>query len=319
VDEHELAARRHQRDHRGVATRRVKQRNHQQTGLLRRIGIGRRYRLAAPHEASRQRIRPDQHPGARIAVRADGALGFARRARSVKDRGIVVRVERHVWQRPVRQQVPGIDVAGNRFKLGDLRMRHMLALAADENALQRRTIVQMLEQPLEPLAIDDRDLGARIVETKFELGTAPPGIEQSRDAAHEQTAEQCRRPFRHIAHGDGDAIAFANSGLLQRLGDGERGAGETLIARALIAIDDERLVAIGAAQKKDFAHGRRRVFPHPRADAANVAFLDLERRTRLGQRRIGLRKRNGWECLRCRHGLSLTLTASRRSPAIRDQ
>ena len=163
------------------------------------------------------------------------------------------------------------------FELRDLRMRHLFALAADEDALELGTIVQMFRQPPEPLAIDDRDLRAGIEEPVFDLRPGPPGIERSGDAAGEQAAEEGDRPFRKVAHGDGDAVALADAGLLQRRGDGERGARERLIARALVAIDDERALAVGAAEQKCVAQGRRRVLPDARAHAADGALLDLER------------------------------------------
>jgi hypothetical protein len=143
--------------------------------------------------------------------------------------------------------MPGAHLAGDGFELGDLRMGNLFALAADKDALERRTIGQLLEQPLESLAIDNGDLGAGIGEAKLQLRPGPPGIEQSGDTADEQTAKERGRPFRHIAHGDGDAIAFLDAGFLERLGDGERGASEFMVAHALITVDDECFVAVRAS------------------------------------------------------------------------
>jgi hypothetical protein len=56
--------------------------------------------------------------------------------------------------------MPGVDLADHGLKVRDLRVRHLFALSADEDALQFGTIVQMFRQPLEPLAIDDCDLRA---------------------------------------------------------------------------------------------------------------------------------------------------------------
>ncbi len=179
-------------------------------------------------------------------------------------------------------------------------MRHLPAVAADENALKRRAVVQMLQQPLEPVSINDGDLGAGIVEAVLQLRPGPPGIEQGRDTACEQAAKESGRPFRQIAHSDGDAVAFLDTGLLQGLGDGKRGAGKRLVARAFVAIDDEGLAAVRVCQEKQVAHGRRRVFPHARAHAANVALFHLEGRAGTRQRGVGLRQRNGRETLCCR-------------------
>ena len=91
---------------------------------------------------------------------ADRALRFPGRARGVKNGGVVIRIERHVRQRPIGQKMPGVDLADDGFELRNLRVRHLFALAADEDALQFGTIVQMFRQPTEPLAIDDGDLRA---------------------------------------------------------------------------------------------------------------------------------------------------------------
>jgi hypothetical protein len=55
--------------------------------------------------------------------------------------------------------MPGLHVAGDGFELGDLRVRDLLAVPADKDALKRRAMGQMLEQPLEPLPIDNGDFG----------------------------------------------------------------------------------------------------------------------------------------------------------------
>ena len=55
------------------------------------------------------------------------------------------RIERHVRQRPIGQQMPVAHIADDGFELDDLRVRDVFGLAADEHPLQRRTILQMLE------------------------------------------------------------------------------------------------------------------------------------------------------------------------------
>ena len=226
-------------------------------------------------------------------MRADGAFRLACRARRVKDGGVILRIERHVRQRPIGQQMPVAHLSDDCFKLGDLRMRDVFGLAADEHPLQRRTILQVLEQSPEPLMIDNGDLGAGIVEAVLQFRAGPPGIEQNRNAAGEQTTKESRRPFRQIAHGDGDAIAFLHARALQRFGDGKRGAREFVVAYPLIAIDYEGLVAVRSRQPKEIAHGRRRILPNARAHAANVALLHLEGRTAARQQRMGFCERHG--------------------------
>src|SRR6516164_8136647 len=97
-------------------------------------------------------------------MRAGRALRLAGCGGGVEDGGIILRIERHVRQRPIRQEMPVADLAKDAFELAHLRMRDLLALAADEDALQRRTILQVFEYSFEPLAIDDGDLGAGIIE-----------------------------------------------------------------------------------------------------------------------------------------------------------
>ena len=199
--------------------------------------------------------------------------------------------------------MPGIYFADDGFKRRGFGVCDVLACTADENALERRAIVQLPGKPHEPLVIDEGDLGAGIVKPIFELRPGPPGIEQSRDAAGKHATEERRGPFRQVAHGNGDAIALLHAGALQRFGDGERGTRERFVARAIVATDQEGFAAVRAAQQKKLAQGRRRVFPHARTHAANIALLDFKQRTRSGQRGIGLRQRNDRKVLRQHHGL----------------
>ncbi len=177
--------------------------------------------------------------------------------------------------------------AGDSFELGDYWMRDVRGLAADEDALQRRAGIELIEQPREPFVIDDRDLGAGILKAVLQLRTGPPGIEQNRNAAGQQRTKERRRPFRQIAHRDGDAVALLHAGALQGFGDGERGAGKILVAHALVVIDHEGFLAVCARELEDVAHGRRGVFPDAGADAADVALFDLERRACARQQRVG--------------------------------
>ena len=184
--------------------------------------------------------------------------------------------------------MPVAHFADECFERVDLRVRGVVRLAADEHALQRRTIRQVFEYSFEPLAVDDGDLGAGVLEAVLQLLTGPPCIERHRDAAGEQTAEKGRLPFRQIAHGNGDTVALFHARALQGYGDGQRRPREVLVAHALIAIHHEGLAAMRARQPEKLAHGRRRVLPYARAHAANVALLDLERRAGARQQGVGL-------------------------------
>ena len=85
VHEHELAASGDERDHHGVASGRMEQRDRQQIGLLRGVGIGRGHRFAAAQESSRLRIRPCHDGRAGVAMGADRALRLPGRARGVEE------------------------------------------------------------------------------------------------------------------------------------------------------------------------------------------------------------------------------------------
>ena len=172
---------------------------------------------------------------------------------------------------------------------------------------ERRTIVQML--------------GNRSSRSRSTIATFAPELMSpysSSGPVHQAlskvaTPPASRQPKKAAGHSGRLRIAMAtrspllHARLLQRLGDGERGAGEALVTRALVAIDDKRALAVAASEQKRFAQGRRRVLPDARAHAANVALLDLERRARDGQRGIGLCQRDGRESLRSRHLSSLRL------------
>src|SRR6185437_7896720 len=67
----------------------------------------------------------------------------------------------------------------------------------------------------------------------------------------------------------------------------ERGAAPIVlgVGEALVLIDQERQVAMGATGLKHGAERRRRVLPHARRKAAYVPLFHLEWRTRRGERR----------------------------------
>ena len=124
-------------------------------------------------------------------MRAERAFRLSGRARGVKDGGVVLRIER---ARPATAD-PATDARSFTSPMMDSSLvtcgcATSSLVAADKDALERRTVVQMFEQPLEPLAIDDGDLGAGIVEAVLQFRPGPPGIEQSRDTADEQTTKE---------------------------------------------------------------------------------------------------------------------------------
>ena len=163
----------------------------------------------------------------------------------------------------------------------------------------------MLEQTLEPLAIQERDLGAGIGQAVFQLRSGSPGVQRRRDGADEHRAEERDRPFRQIAHRNGDAIALTHAQIAQNRRDVQRGPREALEADAILAMDQKSLAAKCAARRKSFSQSGRRVLPNAEPDARNLTLLYFERRAGAGEARVGVFDRNRGERGGRRHrGLS---------------
>ena len=291
MHQHDLRALEQRRDHDRLAAGGVKERHHEQIRARLPAGLGRR--LAAAHARLRQRIAAGHDGGGRIAVRAERALGMAGGAGRVEDRGIVVGIEQDLRRRAVRQKLPIAHAADNILELRHFRMRDLLLVATDVDALEIRAVRQMLDDALEALGIRERDFGPGILQRIFELRAGPPCIERRGDRAGKQRAEEGRGPFGQIAHGDRDAVAFAHARLDQRIGEGERRARERPIAQALLLIDQKNALAVRHAGQEHLAQGRRRMLPDPRPHAANELLLHLEARARGGEDRPGFGERHG--------------------------
>src|SRR5207302_8797500 len=101
--------------------------------------------------------------------------------------------------------------AENVLELRHFRMRDLLLVATNVDALEIRAVRQMLDDALEALGIREHDFGPAIFQRIFELRAGPPCIERRGDGAGEQRAEESCGPFGQIAHRDGDAVAFAHA------------------------------------------------------------------------------------------------------------
>ena len=121
-----------------------------------------------------------------------------------------------------------------------MRMCDGLGGAANDDALKIGQIVQVLGEALVTLRIEESDLGARILQRIFELRPGPPRIEGCRDRTDEDRAVESRRPFRQIAHGDRNAIAFCYAFLQQPVRDRKRGARKTFECGAVVLVNEER-------------------------------------------------------------------------------
>ena len=118
-------------------------------------------------------------------------------------------------------------------------------------------------------------------------GPGSPGVQRRRDGADEHRAEERDRPFRQIAHRNGDAIALAHAQIAQNCRDVQRGPREALEADAILAMDQKSLAAKGAARRKSFSQSGRRVLPNAERNARNLTLLDFERRAGAGEAGIG--------------------------------
>ena len=115
------------------------------------------------------------------------------------------------------------------------------------------------------------NFGAGIDQAVFELGAGPPGVQRRHDRAQGGGGVEGDRPFRQVAHDDGDAVALLHAHLRAARAPAPPRAEEGLEADALVLVDEEIALAVHAADGiDDVAQGRRRVLPHPRRHAADV-------------------------------------------------
>ena len=191
-------------------------------------------------------------------------------------------------QRPIRQGLPVVGLAEDAIRWPRPRQRLVLVQAADIDTLQVRAIGQVRAQALQPLGVDDGELAAGIGQAIFQLRPRPPGVQRRDDRAQHHAGVEGHRPLRHVAHDDGDAVALLHALRRKLMGEGRRGAEEGLETGALVLIDQEDLVAVGAAGLEHAAHRRRRVLPGADLDAVDVERLHLEGHARRGQKPVGL-------------------------------
>ena len=242
----DLRARHDGRHHDRKAARRMEQRHRDQRRLLhRRVGRGRHLAPAqerAGLSAHRvEEIRDD------IAVRDDRALGLSGRARGVEDRGIVLRVERHRRQRTLGKRGPALGATDHIFKPTHARIGDLLARSRDVDALQIRTVVDVLAQPLPAFGIRNGDLGARVRQAILKLWPRPPRIERCDDRTRMDRSPEGNRPLRQVAHDDGNAVTLLHAVGDQLVGKLHHRPAMGIEGDALVFIDHVVPCAKGAA------------------------------------------------------------------------
>ncbi len=177
--------------------------------------------------------------------------------------------------------------------------------AAGENRLERCQLRAKRPDALKPFSVEKSKFRPAVVQAIFQFWPGPPGVERAGDAAGQQRGEKRQRPFRQIAHGDSDAVAFAQSAFLQLGGQSKRGARECFERDAFGAVNEVNSFAMRRASgDENLAQGRRRVLPNARRPPCYVDHHHLKGRAGRGQKRRRLGKRHGWKRLcfaRLRH------------------
>src|SRR5580658_3535018 len=158
-------------------------------------------------------------------------------------------------------------------------MADIFTRSTKKDPLKLAATRQVFCEAVEPFAIQECEFRAGIDEAICQLRPFPPGVEERGDAAGDDDPKKSRAPFREVAHGDRDAIAFFEPLRLKRVRDRQGRPGELFESDAFVAINDESLVFVQSTRGKGLPQGRRRVFPHASPDALDVAFLYLEQRT----------------------------------------
>ena len=224
-----------------------------------------------------------------------GALGPARGPRGVEDGRVVVGGDIDIRKGKVRQVLPAVDRPDHRLQPPNpARRLNALGQAGDIDALQVGQARQVRRDPLEPLVVDDDDPGPGVGEAVLQLGTGPPAVQGGHDGTDEDTGIKGHRPFRKVAQDNRHPVALAHAVSLQLPGQGDGGAGEGLIGRPVVFVDQEIPGPEGPGVQEDVAQGRRRVLPDPLQDAADLHLLHLvalarrrQARMRLGDRQDG--------------------------------
>ncbi len=176
---------------------------------------------------------------------------------------------------------PGVGQPDHLLELLHARVGDVLLVrAADVDLLEIRTVVDVLAETLPALGVDDRELGARVLEAVLELGAGPPRVQRGHDRAGERRGPERDRPLGQVPHDDRDAVAF-----LHPVGDQARREPRNrppvrVEGHPLLVVHHVSAVAEERAHGEDLGEGRRRVLPGLDAGAADLALLDFEQRAR---------------------------------------
>lgn len=224
-------------------------------------------------------------------MRAERALGMAGRAAGIENRRIVVGVDRDLRERHIGQR----GIIGRRADQILQPRRPALQRAGrtrNHDPLHRGERRSGLDQPLMPLIIDEQQTRARIVDAIFQLAGGPPRVQRHDDRADRGGSEEDHRPFGQVAHRDRNPITLRHTHFQQLRRQRRDGTVIRFIGDALVLIDGEDILPIGAGGLDQEGERRRRIFPYPGRHAANLGHVHFELAARHGQRGLRLRQRD---------------------------
>ena len=137
-----------------------------------------------------------------VSVRAEGPLGGAGGAGGVEDRRAVVRTDLAVRQLRGAGDLGHVPRAGGQLSGGT---------GHEHGEVEGG---QHIGEALEALVVREQHARSGIAQPELELTGGPPGVERYDDGACAGCGEEGDRPFRVVAHRDGDSVPRADPVLL---------------------------------------------------------------------------------------------------------
>ncbi len=211
----------------------------------------------------------------RAAMRQLGAFREPRRSRRVEDACIVVGIDVGIRQR--RRRGARVDHVRPAHSIG-----REVAVIPHGDHVQRSPLVTMAKvvedrrDPLDPLAVADQDLRARVGEAIAHLLGGPPRVHPDTRRTDGDDRPVREHPFGIVAHRDRDPVTVLHAEVVDEV-SGQRlddriglGVGEAFVLEHHVV-----LVAVPGGELPDEAHRRRRRVEHTHRDAAH---LDLGHR-----------------------------------------
>ena len=119
----------------------------------------------------------------------------------------------------------------------------------------------MSSEPLVALAINDRHLGAAIVEAIHQLWAGPPGVQWRNDGTRHHHRKERDGPFRQVAHGQRHAVALFDTHALQRCRERQCRSRECIIGGSIVLVDEKSSRTETATEQEQVGECRRHVFP----------------------------------------------------------